>query len=401
VRAGARRGGDAIDRWGRDEGVDRVAGRRDLWRLALEQRDPEVLGGSAAVLQRRLTGGVVAPSVMMMARSGLVVVVMVGPVGVTAVLVIAVRLVGALDMHARVMAVLVIAVLVIAVGVPALQGLVDVDQGVEAGDTDQGQRDRGQACPGSGCAPANHPGIILASPGRPQAGETTAPPRHGAGSRRPAVSRDPVRGGRRMSLSRVSAISNTCHRRSRTGRARDRRRRLLAGAAVALWMLGFELIPGLHIAVHDRLASHDHADAHGRHADAHGGHADARTDGHGPFRGQVQTGRGDRGEHGHADGHRHAGGHDDHRGHELAATVDAGPGPLDSVTPPRPSDRDPGHGAGSLAHRGLAAVDPPPPARLPDLSPVDTSPRPREPSDAPRSSGPLTVRGRGPPSAGA
>jgi hypothetical protein len=197
-----------------------------------------------------------------------------------------------------------------------------------------------------------------------------------------------------MSLSRVSAISNTNHRGSRTGRARDRRRRLLAGSAVALWMLGFELIPGLHIAVHDRLASHDHADAHGS-------HADALADGHGPFRGQVQTGPGDRGGHGHAHGHRHAGDHDGHRGHELAATVDAGPGPLDSITLPRPSDRDPGHGAGSLTHRGLAAVDPPPPPRLPDLLPVDTSPRPLEPYDAPRSSGPLTVRGRGPPSAGA
>lgn len=191
-----------------------------------------------------------------------------------------------------------------------------------------------------------------------------------------------------MSLSRVS-VRNTSHR-SGAGRARDRRRRLLAGAAVALWMLGFELIPGLHIALHDRLAGHDHADAHDN-------HAGAQADGHGPFRGQVQTGRGDRGDHGH--GHRHPG--DDQHGHELAATVDAGPRPFDSLTLPRPHDRGPGHGTGSLAHRGLAAVDPPPPARLPDLHPVDTTPRPLEPSDAPRSSGPLTVRGRGPPSASA
>jgi hypothetical protein len=193
-----------------------------------------------------------------------------------------------------------------------------------------------------------------------------------------------------MSLSRVSAIRNTSPRRSGARRAPGRGRRVLAGAAVALWMLGFELVPGLHIALHDRLGGHDHADAH----DSHAG---ARADGHGPFRGQVQTGPGDR-DHGHA--HRHAVGEDQH-GHELAATVDAGPRPFDSITAPRPTGRDPGHGAGSLAHRGLAAVDPPPPARLPDLHPVDTSPRPLEPSDAPRSSGPLTVRGRGPPSASA
>ncbi len=130
--------------------------------------------------------------------------------------------------------------------------------------------------------------------------------------------------------------------------------------------------------------------------------SDAQVDGHGPFRGQIQTGRGDRGDHGHA----HAHGRDADHAHELAArtaaTRDEGAAaPIDSRSRPAAPerDRDPGHGAGSLAHRGLAAVDPPPPARLPALFPADTSPRPLEPTDAPRPSGPLTVRGRGPPAA--
>ncbi len=208
-----------------------------------------------------------------------------------------------------------------------------------------------------------------------------------------------------MSRSRVLVTSNRRRplRPGTGGRAQERlrRRRVLAGAAAALWMLGFELVPGLHMAVHDRLASHDHADSHG-HA-LHTGPGHDRPGHHGRDR------RDDRDHahgHDHADGQPADHGHGVDHGHELAANAaPAGlathPAPFDALSRPRAPDRDhdPGHGAGSLAHRGLAAVDPPPPARLPDILPAATSPRPLEPTDVPRPTGPLVVRGRGPPRA--
>lgn len=36
------------------------------------------------------------------------------------------------------------------------------------------------------------------------------------------------------------------------------RRRQLAGLACLLWLLGVELLPGVHLALHDRMAAHRH-----------------------------------------------------------------------------------------------------------------------------------------------
>ena len=182
---------------------------------------------------------------------------------------------------------------------------------------------------------------------------------------------------------------------ARPTRARLHRHRALAGVAATLWLLGFELVPGLHIALHDRLGDHQHADA--------------RAGSQGPFRGQIETGPGSRADRVEdlADDHRghgHRGHGRDHTHPSLAAhadETDASHPVRDGLDRPRPAGRDAGHGAGSLAHRGLAAVDPPPPARLPDLFPADASPRPLEPTAIPRFAGPLTARGRGPPSASA
>ncbi len=388
MRAGTRRGGDAIDGCGRDDGVNRVADGRDRRRLALEQREPEVLGRAAAVLERRLAGGVRAPSMMMMARSRLVVVTVRLAVRMT-VLGIAVRVIGALEMDARVMAVLVLAVRVIAMGVPALQGLLDVDQGVETRDADQGQRDRCQACPGSGCAPANHAGIIVAAGARRKPVKRRGVPAAGPGSsRHGGFARSSPGGPAYVPESSVGQEHQpSIRRRSRPGPQAAPAGRRGGGAVDA--RLRADPRPA-HRA--PRPPGRPRSRRRARQSCRRAGRRTRPLPRPGPDRPRrprrpwpwAPSRAGD-----------------DQHGHELAATVDAGPRPFDSLTLPRPHDRGPGHGTGSLAHRGLAAVDPPPPARLPDLHPVDTTPRPLEPSDAPRSSGPLTVRGRGPPSASA
>jgi hypothetical protein len=153
-----------------------------------------------------------------------------------------------------------------------------------------------------------------------------------------------------------------------------RDRRALVGLFAALWVLGFELGPGLHMALHDRLARHQHGHVH--HDDS--GH------GHGHGRGHA---------HGHGHGHGH--GHDHDRGE--GDDHDRGEGERGSGG----GQDDPQHGEGSLAHRGVAALDPPPPPDLPAVLPSAIAPRPLEPITAARSARPLVVRGRGPPDASA
>ncbi len=113
-----------------------------------------------------------------------------------------------------------------------------------------------------------------------------------------------------------------------------RARRRLALVACLLWLAGFEVLPWLHVALHDELAPHVHT------ADG----TIIRVS----FAGEVT--------HRHADGTVHRGPADDHAKHRR---------------PPRTSyTLD--HGAGSLAHHGVAVV----PAAAPLHAPLPVVRRP-------------------------
>jgi hypothetical protein len=148
-----------------------------------------------------------------------------------------------------------------------------------------------------------------------------------------------------------------------------RRRSTLAVIAALLWVAGLELLPNLHLAIHDELAPHHHGAA-----PATGG-------------GLVVTVT--YGGHRHEDGSWHAD-EDDRAGDPLAARGDH-----DAAG----RDGDPGHGAGSLAHRTLALHTPPPVVTAP--LPVTRAISWIEPAsdDAPRSPAAPTAVARGPPSA--
>jgi hypothetical protein len=106
----------------------------------------------------------------------------------------------------------------------------------------------------------------------------------------------------------------------------------LALVACALWLAGFELMPWLHVAFHDQLATHRH-DATGT---------------------IVRVSFGE-------PTHRHADG-TVHRGEDHATRPDHDARVLALVT----------HGQGSLAHHGVAAVPTAPPLHEP--LPIDRRP---------------------------
>jgi hypothetical protein len=143
----------------------------------------------------------------------------------------------------------------------------------------------------------------------------------------------------------------------------NRRRRTLAVAAAFLWFGGFELLPNLHVALHSHIAPHSHGHDHvtpGADAHAHVHYEVTHSHDHGVTDAPL-------------------------RRHEWKA-----------LHPERPHDH-PAHGAHSLAHRGLAVAQPPPPPLL--RSPIAVRPlrQPRVVAQQPRSRRPQSVRVRGPP----
>lgn len=122
----------------------------------------------------------------------------------------------------------------------------------------------------------------------------------------------------------------------------------LALILVALWGVGFELAPGLHVGLHGRWGDHHH-----------------------------ETVRFD--DHGH-DHHLAAAGH--HHHHD---------------TEPAPEREQPDHGAGSVAHRGLAALGAPPPILIPGPALAGPSDVPGIAAERPPATSRVTARQRGPP----
>ena len=147
------------------------------------------------------------------------------------------------------------------------------------------------------------------------------------------------------------------------------RRRDFARAALVVWVVGFELVPGLHLLLHEYLSAHDHGPV-------------VRT---GPSKSAEKRTASATSHH---DGHRHDGVSHSHEG---APAGDHAP------RPDSPAPSDPDHGANSLAHRMLAAVETPPPA-VPDPGQLALVPRaPAPPVIALRSAAPLRPSVRGPP----
>lgn len=147
--AAADRGDRPILRRRRGERVDRLSRDRDRRRVALEERQPEVLGGAASVVERRLRCARVAVVVMMVvaARTAVIVVVRLAvdrpspsvtvPVGLAAP--------AAVDDDLAERPVREQTGPLLAASVLALLRLAVVDQGVEPGDHGPGKRHRGQA----------------------------------------------------------------------------------------------------------------------------------------------------------------------------------------------------------------------------------------------------------------
>lgn len=161
--------------------------------------------------------------------------------------------------------------------------------------------------------------------------------------------------------------------------------------ALLLWIVGVEIGPGLHIALHGRLAPHVHGVADAKrgsgHEHRHGRHHEHRADGvgHGGAH-HVAS---------HADGHEH------HAHHHHHADDGSGDASAQHATDGRAQvgRLDPEHGAHDLMHRQLALAIPPPVlpevvfaaiARAPELGRIDDHVAARP---APR------LRARGPPRA--
>jgi hypothetical protein len=116
---------------------------------------------------------------------------------------------------------------------------------------------------------------------------------------------------------------------------------------VALWVVGFEVGPGLHVGFHDVWVGHQHQSQH-QSAPAEPGHA------HGPG----------------AD-HQH------------------------QAAPER--DRDPDHGEQTVAHRGVASFGAPPPILVPAPACAGPIEPPAAVVERPPETRRITARQRGPP----
>jgi hypothetical protein len=178
----------------------------------------------------------------------------------------------------------------------------------------------------------------------------------------------------------------------------------MAAAACCMWVLGFELLPNLHIALHDHLAPH-----------THGGEPDAEAAIEGP-RVFVHYGESFH-SHGHGGGelsaahlrahalgraHSHSWAHAD----DLLAGWTSDLGKASSrryewptFAPLRPLPY-PAHGAHSLAHRGLVMTQPAPPPAPAGPVKVEAVACCDARRERPRTRRPLVMRVRGPPRRG-
>ena len=146
---------------------------------------------------------------------------------------------------------------------------------------------------------------------------------------------------------------------------------------VAIWTMGFELLPNLHVALHAELPHH----IHGR-----------------PGPGAGESGVVVRvsfaGDHHHGD-HHHESQATSSVVHELGRARPRLEGCELVIGMPRPPRSQ--HGVHSLAHRGLAVAQPAPAVVLPALVAVGLPAAEIVVRQAPRSRCPLCQRVRGPP----
>lgn len=160
----------------------------------------------------------------------------------------------------------------------------------------------------------------------------------------------------------------------RADRARESRRRRWALGACLLWVLGFELGPGLHVALHHRLEAHSHEGEHDKVAGAH--HHAAHDHDHDPH------------------GHDHPHGSTHRPDYEAEAESDDAAD--DDRAAVRAHERY-RHGRHSLAHRGLAVTDPPPCEPCLPSAPLQRLLRFGPPPGGPTDRRPVRARARGPP----
>lgn len=128
----------------------------------------------------------------------------------------------------------------------------------------------------------------------------------------------------------------------------------MALVACVLWLVGFELLPWLHIATHDHIGAHHHDAtgaiirddvAHDDHDDDH----DAATDEHAPAHDHDHDDQdAEVDEHGNPVAHHHADPHHDAQHHDSQA--DSEKRVRDAI----------GHGRHSLAHHDVSTTAPPP-----------------------------------------
>jgi len=162
----------------------------------------------------------------------------------------------------------------------------------------------------------------------------------------------------------------------------------MAWFAIALWVLGFELAPNLHLGLHDHIALHTHggAVAHDDHdRDHHAEHAD-----HGHTH-EAEIGHAHHDEHPIADSHESP-------VHEPEFTQIAVHAAADDARLVSTASRlDPAHGDHDLLHRGVAIAQPPLAQPSIAQAPVVVLARLRPLTDRPWSRVPLVARARGPP----
>jgi hypothetical protein len=191
----------------------------------------------------------------------------------------------------------------------------------------------------------------------------------------------------------------------------DRTRRAMAWLAIALWVLGFEVAPNLHLGLHDLIAPHTHGGAVAQHDDDHGHehHQDADHHHDGAHHHDAEPAHAEH--HAHAD-HHHASAPHEHPHHVAPPVADshetaahgaefATIAPHDAADDARlvatASRLDPAHGDHDLLHRGIAIVEPP--AAQPSIAqaPVVVLARLHSLTDRASSRAPLVLRARGPP----
>jgi hypothetical protein len=165
-------------------------------------------------------------------------------------------------------------------------------------------------------------------------------------------------------------------------------RRLLAALACLVWVLGFELVPNLHVGMHEAFGHHHHGVA-GVHVVAERGddHDHDHDHDHVHVHDHVH-------DHGAAEDHQHAEDHEHGAAEPEAIALAVVEPPVEAAVACESITE---HGRHSLAHRGIAAT----PAPW-GLAPVASAPwttisRVCTPAAEPRSRRPQTTRARGPP----